>query len=575
MDQTTQKTIVSMLALLLLTTIIFLGTVELRRSWVTLSDDKSADYETYSLIGAKNWYREGFLTYWGAMLKKPKSIETDTIQSRDLYCSVPPGALLELYLLGKIVGQEPSLSLQWEAALAHHLLIALVLTLMAFVFLRQIGYGHRDSFLFACVPMLLELCTPLPLRVYRVGMYFYEGPVLLPFTLYVFLEILRDSARESKQWRRVLSFLQSLVAFWGIMIEWIFAFIVTCVYIKRVVRGEMGRTVFSFLGKSILFGFSFALGVFLFVLQIYHWGVLTDLYDKFQLKSGQTSEVPFIMQMAIFFGGHLRQGYGIVGLILLGCGALCAALIALYVGCRLLKGKKPHTATTRTLSLIYMLLVPCLIYVVVFRWHVVNPFYSFCSWKFSIPFALVPLVLTPLLIVSLKQRQETPGEPYSRAWSLLPLTMILASIGYIALETPASLSMIAHENLNPEIIVAAEFVEANTGYEDIVFTQDFSWAEIASNRYLAYSMKEVYKVRSAQDIFDKVNGIEGDYIINILSRGEDSIPPYSFLRDFIARAYESRVAEGLRLDKIRKTDFLALCNELGISEATPDPQAKP
>lgn len=569
MERTARKSAACLLLLSGLALMLFLATVELRRDWVTYAKDGWTDHEIIALAGLRNLYREGLLDSWGAMCWKPRSIETPALHDCGLYYSVPPGGMIPPLVVSKISGKEPSLSLLRQMALAHHVLIALAVTWTAWVCLRQLGYIHRDAFLLACVPMLLTLGGPQPLLAYRIGPYFYKAPVLLPFALYVLLEVLRDSIPQQRRGRRrALALLQGAVAFWGIMTEWIIACVLLCVYLKRVVRGEMGRTVWAFLGKTVVFGLAPALAIGLFFLQIWHFGILPGLYEKTKIMTGLAPQaIP--SSSPLFLLKHLGQGYGLAGLALFGAALLCAGVIAAYAGMLMLRRRKVPLGVSRSLMLIFITFVPCVIYSAVLHPHVAHPFHFFSSYQFLIAFVLIPFLLVPVLIASITKKITVSDLPRPRLW--FPVALIVAALGYIGVEFPAVLARVAYVNQDPAMIAAAKFLDANTGYEDVVFTQDPEFPKISGRQYIGYSMKQVYAARTLQSIYEKVQGLQGEYVINVLSRGPDSLASYSFLRGLIEKAYGHRAANGFHLHKIRKADFLDFCREQGLPETYRSP----
>ena len=69
------------------------------------------------------------------MIESPASIEFATLESRHPYASYPPGSTLPIYVLARVLGQEPNPRMVMGYNLATHCLIAWLLGATAYVVL--------------------------------------------------------------------------------------------------------------------------------------------------------------------------------------------------------------------------------------------------------------------------------------------------------------------------------------------------------------------------------------------------------------------------------------------------------
>jgi len=453
--------------------------------------------------------------------------------------------------------------------LLNHFAIALLMSLTVFVFVRRLQWNLPNATLFSLIPACVELLAPAPF--YQHQMYFFaDGAVILPFALYVFLEVLRDSVPGSR-WRWILSFLQAFVAFWGILTEYLFALVALCVYLKRIAQGKMGATVLAFLGRSVAFWFSFGLALALFAGQLYLLCGFEDILEKLTRRSVILHEPYSSLSIeGVFWRGHMVRGYGKAGVALLWASLAGFGVAVIYAGVRGLRGKGSNPGLSDTLALIFVLMVPCFLHAFFLKHHAANPWHDFSSLKFAIPLATVPFVLIPVLAVcSAAFRRSHPDDATPRPqetrlasrWPLLPVVMMAAAALYLCGEWPRALPQFGSENANKEESAFARFIGANTGYEDLVFTPG---DDLTIEPWdLAFAMKKLYKAPSLQRVYAQVHGVEGEYVVNLVME-KDAHAGGSNLMKLAHQAYEQRTASGFVLYKVRKQDFLALCRKARV-----------
>ena len=578
------RTSVCVLLLIGISAALFAVTLELRRSWVTPARGVEADGENVALIVGRNWYREGFFHLRGGIFLEPASVELPDLEMRNLYVSYPAGTMLPIYLFSNIVRREPTPEIMRCSRLANHFLATLALTFLVFTIARQIRYGHRDAFLFALSPIVLELFTPAPLVAFAVGLYSVDVAVLLPCALYFFLEVLRDSVRDRRWLFWCVAFVQGFVAFLGILTEWIFGFIAACVYVKRLVRGELGKHPGIIVRRSIAFGGPFGLGLALFLGQCYSFHRFGDLVERFTMMSGMRENV-YSGPSVVFWVMHIVRGFGIAGAVILGVVFASLVIALICTGIARIKGKRLNEDAAKTLAASFVVLFPSVLFFAVFRVHIGFPFHFFTIFNISAAFATVPFALFPMLLASvwLPATRSAAGQkgaasvlrnPASEASEehpavhppglALPMTMFGLAAAYLVFGAPDVYPEISGEPGNPAVVAAAKFIGVNTGYEDIVFTNDPALGTISSGRYISYSMKEVYPAASIEVIYSQVKDIQADYVVNLLLSSDMPLLQNSNLRTILARASTHRVSGKFSLDGMRKADFLAMCKELGV-----------
>jgi len=572
-----------LLLILAVTLGVFLCTVEWRRPWFgTYGNPSSAIFATNYWLCAKNWYRDGPRHLSAGLYLTPRSVETPTPDTRRVYTSYPPGAVAPVYLAAKLAGAEPTLAMVAACNRLNQFLIALVLALTAFVALRQLRYGAA-ALPFALIPALLYLLLPAPLYQHQMR-YVPDHAVLLPFAALVFLEVLRDGAVERRRLRWALTAAQGMVAFAGILTDYLFGLVAVCVYLQRLVRGRVGTGLLGFVAGSAAFWLPVGLGLALYAYQLHRLVGFEDLAYKLNIWTSSSSDgAPSLGLDSYFWQIHMVRGYGNVGVALLWVSLAAVVAGMAYAGVRRVRRGDASAAASQTLGLAFMVAAPCFLHAFFLKDHSALPFHDFAALKFALPLSLAPFVLLPVLVLSvlgvdpsvlswagakaLVARRAGRGR---RGWALLlPAAMLVVAGAYLLLEWPRA-ARLFNEGAAPEPRLAvAKFVGTHTGYEDVVFALDAECA-LPGDRFLPFAMKPVHRAPSLQRVFAQVAHIEEEYVVNLLMRGRKP-RDVAGLDALIERAYDERSADGLRLCKVRKADFLDLCKRHHVRAPEPRP----
>lgn len=498
--------LVHVILILLLTALVagvFAYTVQVRKPWFGVLGQGEPNNGHHQWLTAstmkftRNWYRQGAWHLRFLMLENPASVEFPTLESRSIYCSYPPGCLLPIYAIARITHQEPAAGMIMTYNLANHFLIALLLALTVYLLLVRLSLPPINAALFAAIPPLIELLMPAPLYWHQ-NVYFTDQAVILPFVLLVFLEVFREAEMPRKR-RIVLDILQGIVLFSGFFTDWFFVFVGVVLFAKRLLAGEIRLRPFSkaFLPRSLTFwaGPALALGLFAWQLSAFHlWGVL---FDRFRLRSSANLSLDGVPNYHVNFfyefwrGGHIKHGYGVVAIYLLWGSLLALVIIGILVIVQLRRKIVLPPAEARLLFTIGMVLLPCFIQIYCFRNH--SYVHDFSALKFSIPLALVPLVLLPAWLLF---RLRAIGRRTEIMLAMNLLVLVLAVI-YV-LRTFHGYKDQFFPTPAPLLNVVGHYF-SQFGYNDVLISPDL---EIPANppQLLAYTMKRIYKVSGPADV---------------------------------------------------------------------------
>jgi len=557
---------------------LFSYTVQMRTPWFGASP---VCLETWlnagTVLWAKNWCREGPFHLWFGYFWDPASVEFPTLASREMYSSYPPGAALPVYLLYRITGLEPSIAIVMGFALLCQAVTTVSLGALVVLFVRKAGGSAFDAGCLACIPALV--CMLLPAPAYLFQMAYFHIVVLPVFALFVLLEFMRDEYEPAcvPFWLR---FLQGIVAFYGALCDWLFAFVLACVFLKRLARGQITQEgLKTATGRAISFGLAPGLAWGMFGLALWHFQRFGNLADRFAERS-MAGSARFLAPTTktFFWAFHVVRGYGVVGRgLILGSAVLLALLLVYMAIRRLWRGPlKPELVSAA--SLMFMLAAPCMLHVFVFRQDSAHFFHYFTAAKFMIILAVIPFVTAPAALLALFDgtlESASPGYwwkrltgraeiPLALQWSVVaPLLLALAGI-YTATEarnTMKQFTVLSKLDTSRD----PAFLGANTAYNEVVFTPN-SLLEIGPQPMgLAHSMKRVYSASSLAAMQARTRDIEQDYTVDLFlhASAEASLPPE--VGSLLKYAFDRRTDGRLVLYKIHKDAYLRVCREAGVA----------
>lgn len=574
-DEATQKTIFISL-LFFIAVGIFSYTIQIRKPWFGHLSEGGNQWQSGSTLKfVKNWHREGPFKLLFGMIENPDSIEFPTLKSRQPYPSYPPGAILPIYIISKLRGKEPTPSILMRYNLLNHFLIAFFLSLTVFFFLLKLNFGYWASFIFSVIPISLELLLPAPLYFHQ-NIFFSDEAIILPFVLFIFFEVTRGSIKNKKK-LKIINFLQTLVFIYGFLTDWLFLFVALAVYVKRILNKEMGKDISSFLKMSVKFWLPGIIVTSLFFLQMSFLGAIPAVVRKFMFRTGlgYGGESYLSDFFNKFWIKRIGMAYGKVAIVFL-WGSLFLFLISIvYVGLRRLRHYKAKEKVKETLSLIGIVLLPCFMQIYFFKNHSVIHYFSVL--KFSVPLAVIPFILAPLLVFSLlgkdwmrispKGLKITYKDHKVEVKLLLIILCLMISVGiYLKDLHPRYTYFFNRQNPDRSYEDIGEFISTHAQYRDIIFSPNL---EIPANppQLLSYAMKRIYKVDSIFDIYRKVKGIKENFEINIFSTINYRDIGSDFL-SLICKAYDVREESDFCLYKIKKADFFGVYEEIkgGILE---------
>lgn len=522
--------VLCILGLLFFTVIVFYYTLEIREPWRVeeLSEGGHQWLTGSTLEFSKEWYYEGPQNIHFGMFEYPASVEFPTLTSRNPYTSYPPGTIIPIYVLSKIREKEPTISMIMKYNLVNHFFIAFFLSLMVFFFIsRQLEADLLNSTLFAIIPILIELFMPGTLYWHQ-NVFFSDQAIILPFVLFILLEVLRF--KSSKRVTNILSILQALVMFYGVLTDWLFIPIVFTVFLKRIINNEIEikGDIQKFIQKTLYFWSPVVLAGFLFLWQIYSLENFDRTINTFFVRASLSSTGPLTIHTFLeTFKSHLTLSFGYIAAVILVASLLLLLIFSFYLIIKYFRAHKTNYKLKNTLLLAWMLLLPCLIQIFLFKNH--SFIHEFSALKFSVPLSVIPFVIIPLLCYLLLEDPKFPKKFLLIGNKRLNLKLLAICLVALLL---TGITLINNSNHlfnmfpfpNKNYTMLGEAIHKNTNYYDVVFSPDFEINSLPPQQ-ISISMKPVYKIKSISDITQKTKNIKGNYTVVIIFSGP---PPSSW-----------------------------------------------
>ena len=497
---------VSFLLIFIIISMLFILSINLRSEWFGNISVENHQWLTASTINfTRNWLEENPFKIYFLQLKNPPSVEFSTLADRAAYQSYPVGSLLPVYLLGLLNAGTISAKVVMVVNLATQYLISLILTCTLFCVLTQAGIHNN----YACLSALFSGITYifLPGNLYwHQNVYYADQAVMLPFVLYICLEIILKYTDINPSTAKALKALQFITAFYGASCDYLFYCVGIVILFKRLIFKEFGTKRKDFLKNFLHFALPFFLALAFFAFQIIISDGWESLYAKFTYRTGlsQSGEKAIGNFLNAFWFGHMKKFYGPASTYIIFASIALLVITALIAAFK----KKTDKQTSRKVNMLFeftsLILLPCLLQITLLKNH--SAVHSFSTLKLSLTLATIPFLLLPCLFCVIAGN----GKAKFKSTSLVITLALILNTFYITSVYPI------HENLFSESddYSAELFLKHHTSFEDIVFSSNYQIA-IEPPHQLAYSEKRVYQVDSIEQVAEKVKDIETDYSINV------------------------------------------------------------
>ena len=560
--QVKNKTTFCLLIITLFTTFFFARSVTVRERWIVptfMSQSPHQDVTAASLAYTNNWLKEGIFSLHLGLYVYPASVEMPTLDKRYFYPSYPPGSILPVFLLFKVLdatgiipniyekrGAQLLLIIMYNYLL--HFLLALVLCYMAFFVCVKLGFDRLNSTLLAITPAIVQFHNASSLYLHHI-LYNMDTAAILPFVIYVFSEFLRISYASTRV-LRVVQVLQPLLIFYGVLTDWFFVFVILSVYITRIIRKEIDlpvspKQVLLWLKQSFLFFVPALAAVVLWVYQITHYlqnivhdnliaanisgveGTEMTLFAKILERVGIDDGIDYYLYyLKTAFISYIQNGYGLAGLAML--------YATLWAATRGRKFMQEDNDNIRQATVIYLILfVPGIIYNLLFLQYSFAHIFSSLKLTPALSFAFI---LLPVFILQISRKSYLIPAVQIMAAKNVSLAAVIAIsssmlYGYAQIYDKNTVTKIFSQPDYSHVEIES-FVKANIDYKDVVFSDFYYIKSSYSKIRVHFPNKVIHFANNLDHVYRKIKQIESDFNINILYSEEGN--EAEVIRSFLA-----------------------------------------
>ncbi len=454
----------------------------------------------------RNWLKENPFNIYFLHLHNPASIEFTTLSERDPYLSYPVGTTVPIYLISLLNSKVVSLRLVNAVNLINQYIIALTLSLTIFLLLLKTRIQKVYSFLMAVSSGFYYIFLPGNLN-FHLNYYWADMAVMLPFVLYVCIEMIGKYIETSPNIAKLLKYGQFLLAFYGALCDYLFYLVGITIFLKRILLKEFGESKKTIINNVIVFSIPFIVALSTLLIQILYANGINKIIKIFLFRTGISEAGAKYTQSFFqsFWVEKFSSYYGLFGSIIFFSSIGILIFILLFSILKKHKLNKNITNIQMLIEFSSMVLLPCLLQVYLLKNH--SAIHNFSILKFSLYQSIVPFVLIPTISCLVMYDGKLSQRYFSNIFSL---TLILSSI-YTLTVVPS------FKDLFPSHTAGYSrelFIRDNTSYDDIVFSSNYEIPASPPEK-ISFSDKRVYKVNTINKIVEMVDDLKGDYTINV------------------------------------------------------------
>ena len=356
-------------------------------------------WQTCSTIKfTNNWLREGALNLHFRMYEQPLSIEFEDAPGRELYISYPPGAIVPVYWVAKLLGfQEISLPFMRHFMNVKFFLDCILVCILFHGILSRILPGNSHSWRAFVTPAFLAIawmCIPGNLYFSR-NVYFSDQAVITLALVFFILEINAGFFKDGGKLRCLLFHIaKTLIALAGVLTEYYFLGILLVCWLLQIPPplsscGSFIKRLRSFLLRSIAYVLPVTAGVGFFAWQVFEVSGFEHIVSRTTGK-GMGSGLKAIRVLQNNFL-NFSYNFTLPGIALL---FICTGILGLALWCYFWRQWKCGEVLPAPLKIAIILFIPAFLQILFLPHH--SGVHEFSVIK------LIPAtILSPLLIIFL------------------------------------------------------------------------------------------------------------------------------------------------------------------------------
>ncbi|WP_140977551.1 hypothetical protein [Bradyrhizobium guangdongense] len=419
------------------------------------------------------WWDENPFKMWFSTPRVPRSIETPTLAARTLYESWPSGAFVPIYLVAKILGVEPSVTMvNWINATQQGL-ISLAAAFIGF----NLALLNRLNKLSSCI---IALAVSLPILLSSGLIYIFSQiydvvtAVLIYTALFILLEVLFYRARSPRD-RQIIAAVQLATIYGAFLVDWLSYTLFAFWMLTRLAAGFLGVTPrVSFrrlVGLSLL-----PVSAFLIYLcwRFFAPGSVAashgisssirELIGKIMERMNLTDESHISGFGAAFVEMHdgFLWGWAFPWIV----GSVLIALVLLVIAFLRARDETDRRTTFATLSVLVLVTVPFYVHMLVLYQHTF--IHRWAITKAMLALSLVPFAIVPIAVFTLIRQSAGATASPARKGGLATAGVALAVVSFLCSADAFRAPFHFLGRINREHLLMWEDIGRNTRYEDVV-----------------------------------------------------------------------------------------------------------
>jgi hypothetical protein len=503
-----------------------------------------------------NWLKEDLLKLKFIMYEYPDSIEFNSTAEREAYISYPPGAVIPVYILAKMLHKSEIQVGFIKQFLKIKFLLDTVLVCLIFysIFRIILRLTQRNIIVFTSVVLALSwMCVPVNLYYLR-NVYFADQCIITVVLFFILLEIYKEYFSGKPLLKYFHTGLKFIVSLYGVLTDYYFLFVLFVSWLVTIIPLIKSKENFKkIVLASLVYVLPVLLGLGLFFIQI----IQIPNYSNIILN-----------KMKYRISGNVDWGKSKINGIIrnfLASYSFGWILIMLLVICIVvrIKHKSFLEKYSSLLNIMMIIYIPPVFQVLVLQNH--SAIHEFSTLKFALPVILTILVFF-VFIFDLKKMSNTSfvvqieneGDLQNIKFPVFPLIIIVISISSILFSGILNKNKSYFWRIGTPVSYEREnLIRSNYDFSDVYFSFTES---INANppQYLVISKKLIYKIDTIPEIFKRFPNLKPEARILLVLNKDDSDKSRQIIeneRDALKKAHLLFSSENYAVYQLDKHDL--------------------
>jgi hypothetical protein len=343
-----------------------------------------------------NWLNEGPVNLNFIMYEYPASIEFNSLAERGAYISYPPGSIVPVYILAKLL-HKPEIQIGFiKQFLKIKFLFDTLLVCLIFYSILTVLLKNKNLNMSAATSVVFALSWMLiPINLYYLrNVYFSDQCIITVVLLFTLLEIYTDYFSKKTISAGLYLCFKFLISVYGVLTDYYFLFVLFVSWLAKIIPLFTGRKgIKSVFAASLVYVLPVLSGIGLFMAQISTVPNYKEiLFGKMKYRMLDSSDWHGNKIIGII--QNFVNNYSVIGLAVMVSFFVLVVFFVLKRDDRKLFSEKYPQMT----SLFLIVCLPPVFQVLVLQQH--SAIHEFSMLKFGLPFVFSVLILTLMIMES-------------------------------------------------------------------------------------------------------------------------------------------------------------------------------